>query len=113
MTGPGSGRLGVVYKGRDTITGEFSATESHLELTQTLPLAIVIGEAVAIKLEKLSTTYPQLANERDVYKALQNGFGIPCFHWFGIHMKWNVLVISRLGQSLKDLMKERARPSLL
>ncbi|CAI9774386.1 unnamed protein product [Fraxinus pennsylvanica] len=61
------------------------------------------GEEVAIKLESVKTTHPQLHYESKIYIFLQGGTGIPNLKWFGSEGEYNVMVIDLLGPSLEDL----------
>jgi len=61
------------------------------------------GSDVAIKLEHISTKFPQLAYEYKLYKIFAGGIGIPSIRWFGREGDYNVLVMDLLGPSLEDL----------
>eukprot|EP00416_Gambierdiscus_australes_P035964 CAMPEP_0171110258 /NCGR_PEP_ID=MMETSP0766_2-20121228/71241_1 /TAXON_ID=439317 /ORGANISM="Gambierdiscus australes, Strain CAWD 149" /LENGTH=329 /DNA_ID=CAMNT_0011572103 /DNA_START=51 /DNA_END=1040 /DNA_ORIENTATION=+ len=77
----GSGAFGEVYIGMNVQT----------------------GEEVAIKLEPIKSTHPQLLYESKLYKILAGGVGVPNVHWYGIEGDYNVMVIDLLGPSLEDL----------
>jgi len=61
------------------------------------------GEKVAIKLEPVKSTHPQLLYESKLYKLLGGSFGLPSVHWYGVEGDYNVMVVDLLGPSLKDL----------
>jgi casein kinase 1 len=61
------------------------------------------GSEVAIKLEPVTTKFPQLAYEYKLYKIFHGGVGIPQVRWFGREGEYNVLVMDLLGPSLEDL----------
>jgi serine/threonine protein kinase len=71
---------------------------------------IVSKHDVAIKLEVIDVEQAQVEHEYQVYKSLAGGIGIPAVHWFGTEQDYNVLVLERLGPSLKDLFN-RSRAS--
>jgi hypothetical protein len=48
-----------------------------------------------------------LEHEFYVYQKLGRGTGISCAHWFGVESGFNVMAMSRLGQSLEDLFVRR------
>jgi len=83
----GAGSFGEIYVGRSVAT----------------------NEKVAIKLEKSNHRYPQLLNEKNHYRSLEGGVGIPRFHWFGYAYNHNILVIDKLGCSLEDLFNKCSR----
>jgi len=62
-------------------------------------------EEVAIKMEKASSTHPQLSHEYKVYKVLKSNevMGFPKIRFFGTENDYNVLIMERLGQSLEGL----------
>jgi len=61
------------------------------------------GEEVAVKLESIKSTHPQLLYESKLYKILAGGVGIPDVHWYGVEGDYNVMVLDLLGPSLEDL----------
>lgn len=80
----GSGSFGDVYQGTN----------------------IVSGDPVGIKLEPVTSKFPQLLYEAKLYKLLNSGgavMGIPRVRWSGVEGEYNVLVIDLLGPSLEDL----------
>ncbi|KAJ7431684.1 kinase-like protein [Mycena galericulata] len=68
-----------------------------------LAVHAISGELVAIKLEPLSATHPQLRHEAKVYKKLVGGPCIPRVRWFGNEADYNTMVLDLLGPSLEDL----------
>ncbi|GFT60412.1 casein kinase I isoform epsilon [Nephila pilipes] len=64
---------------------------------------ITTGEEVAIKLECIEMTNSQLEIEREIYKVMQGGVGVPAIKWWGSEGDYNVMVTELLGPSLKDL----------
>ncbi|RMD44045.1 hypothetical protein DV735_g1156, partial [Chaetothyriales sp. CBS 134920] len=56
-----------------------------------------------MKLTHLREDYQALEDERDKYKALSGGVGIPHVLWFGQECDYFVLVHELLGPSLEDL----------
>ncbi|KAJ7629727.1 casein kinase I [Mycena polygramma] len=77
----GSGTFGDIYLGTNTIS----------------------GEEIAIKVEPVTTKYPQLEYESKVYRCLAGGVGVPFARWFGTEGGYNILVLDLLGPSLEDL----------
>ncbi|ETO02144.1 hypothetical protein RFI_35290 [Reticulomyxa filosa] len=77
----GNGSFGVLYEGKDEVT----------------------GETVAIKMEKCSTSYPQLPIEYKIYSGLKGSTGVPAARWYGKEGDYNILVMDMLGPSLEDL----------
>jgi len=77
----GSGSFGEIYLG------------SHIST----------GEEVAIKMESVRTTHPQLLYESKIYRILHGAVGIPTLRWYGVEGDFNVMVIDLLGPSLEDL----------
>jgi serine/threonine protein kinase len=63
---------------------------------------------VAIKLEKLHCSVPQLQWESKLYALLAGGVGIPRLHWCGATKIHNAIVIALLGKSLEELFVSRA-----
>nr|XP_051708161.1 casein kinase I-like [Oryctolagus cuniculus] len=70
---------------------------------------ITNGEEVAVKLESLKTSHPQLLYESKLYKILQGGVGIPHVQWYGPEKDYNALVMDLLGPSLEDLFNVCSR----
>ncbi|CAF0839069.1 unnamed protein product [Adineta ricciae] len=68
-----------------------------------LGINITNGEEVAIKLESVKTSHPQLSFESKLYKILQGGIGIPRIRYYAQEKDYNVLVMDLLGPSLEDL----------
>ncbi|CAK0902224.1 unnamed protein product [Prorocentrum cordatum] len=64
---------------------------------------VTTGEEVAIKLESIKSTHPQLPHESRVYRILAGGVGVPNLHWYGVEGDYNVIGIDLLGPSLEDL----------
>eukprot|EP00301_Raphidiophrys_heterophryoidea_P019474 c4410_g1_i1.p1 GENE.c4410_g1_i1~~c4410_g1_i1.p1 ORF type:complete len:348 (-),score=69.63 c4410_g1_i1:868-1839(-) len=64
---------------------------------------IVSGEEVAVKLEMVKTSHPQLIYESKLYRILQGGPGIPNVRYCGVEGEYNVMVLDLLGPSLEDL----------
>lgn len=58
---------------------------------------------VAVKVERVNCTHPQLAREEKIYKLLKGGTGVPAVMWFGQAHRCNMLVMDLLGSSLEDL----------
>jgi len=77
----GSGSFGDIYIGTD----------------------VQSGVDVAIKLESVKATHPQLLYESKLYKILSGGVGVPNVHWYGVEGEYNVMVLDLLGPSLEDL----------
>jgi casein kinase 1 len=65
---------------------------------------IQTNEEVAVKLEKIRCSHPQLLFESRLIRALQGVAGVPFLHWFGVEGDYNVMVIELLGPSLEDLL---------
>eukprot|EP00397_Hematodinium_sp_SG-2012_P014263 GEMP01014495.1.p1 GENE.GEMP01014495.1~~GEMP01014495.1.p1 ORF type:complete len:305 (+),score=20.90 GEMP01014495.1:163-1077(+) len=76
---------------------------------------IETGQQVAIKLESAKTKNPQLLLEFRIYELIAGGKGVPQVHWYGVHSRYNVLVLDLLGQSLEDAFQAtpKKRCSLL
>lgn len=71
------------------------------------------NEQVAVKLEKVLTSHPQLLYESRLYRIFQGEIGIPTLHWYGVEGTSNVLVMELLGPSLEDLLQaQRGKLSL-
>lgn len=72
---------------------------------------ITNGVSVAIKVEKTSATYPQLAREARLYTLLaphdlrHRVRSVPEYYYFGTEGEYSVLVIELLGYSLDILFK--------
>jgi serine/threonine protein kinase len=60
-------------------------------------------DRVAVKLEKLRCSVPQLPWESKVYTLLSGGVGIPRLHWSGATDKHHAMVVALLGKSLEEL----------
>ena len=60
---------------------------------------------VAIKLEKVRSSHPQLLYESRLIRSLQGGVGMPNIYWFGVEGDYNVMVIELLGSSLEELLQ--------
>jgi casein kinase 1 len=69
------------------------------------------NEEVAVKLEKVRSSHPQLLYESRVIRTLQGGVGIPNIYWYGVEGDYNVMVMELLGPSLEDLL-QFCKPSL-
>lgn len=76
----GNGAFGEVYAGTDTRT----------------------GARVAIKVENVHCSCPQLLYESRVLQELQGHKGIPRRYWFGQEGDSNVLIMQRLGKCLVE-----------
>ncbi|TPX63650.1 hypothetical protein SpCBS45565_g06460 [Spizellomyces sp. 'palustris'] len=63
------------------------------------------GQKVAIKRESSETTCPQLEHEYQMYQALHGLDGFPKVYYGGQEGQYNVIVMERLGPSLKDLLQ--------
>ena len=79
----GEGSFGKVYKARDKNTGKL----------------------VAVKLELVTSKYPQLQKEASIYQALKGMEGIPEIHYFGTEGECNCLVIELFWLSIEDHFK--------
>ncbi|KAJ9161136.1 Casein kinase I isoform delta [Coniochaeta hoffmannii] len=77
----GAGGFGLVYSGTD----------------------LQSGEEVAIKLTYVRDDPEALRGEKETYKALAGGVGIPRVRWFGQECDFYALVHDVLGASLEDL----------
>lgn len=77
----GSGSFGTIYEGED----------------------IRDGTKVAIKLEPLNSSYPQLNFESKLYTLFSGFFQVPKMHLFTKDSKDNIMVMDLLGPSLEDL----------
>jgi serine/threonine protein kinase len=64
---------------------------------------IVTQTPVAVKLEPIRASPPQLSNESKVYRLLAGAAGFPRHDWFGVENDHNVLVFELLGQSIEEL----------
>ncbi|CAO3628994.1 unnamed protein product [Cunninghamella blakesleeana] len=64
---------------------------------------LTTNEDIAVKLESVKATHPQLEYEARVYQLLAGGVGIPFVQWFGKENEFNVLVMDLLGPSMEDL----------
>ena len=58
------------------------------------------NEEVAIKLEPLSTSKPQLNYESKIFNILQGSSGVPQVFWFGVEGDYNCLIMNILGPNL-------------
>ena len=70
-----------------------------------LGINIQSNEEVAVKLEKVRSSHPQLLYESRVIRTLQGGVGIPNIYWYGVEGDYNVMVMELLGPSLEDLLQ--------
>ncbi|PLW29017.1 hypothetical protein PCANC_24923 [Puccinia coronata f. sp. avenae] len=70
------------------------------------------NEEVAIKVESVETTEPQLRNEAKVYSVLKGAVGFPSMRWIGIGSRYTALVLDLLGRSLDRQLCARGRFSL-
>jgi len=65
-------------------------------------------ELVAVKTEKSAAWNQFLLNEGNIYRQLDNGPGIPCVYWFGMHPTgYNMLIMELLGPSLQQVFKKQ------
>jgi len=87
----GSGAFGSIYRGQNVRTKEF----------------------VAIKVEAIIDNLKLLKNESNIYNFLSGSEGIPTIKWYGKDNRNYYMVINLLGKSLKDLMNESKKMSLL
>ncbi len=87
----GSGSFGSIYKGQNVRTKEY----------------------VAIKVEPIMNDLKLLKNESNIYNFLSGLEGIPIIKWYGRDEHNYYMVINLLGKSLKDLMDENKKFSLL
>ena len=62
------------------------------------------NEEVAIKLEEVRCSHPQLLFESKIYRQMQGGPGIPSIHWYGVEGTYNIMILDLLGPSLEDLL---------
>jgi serine/threonine protein kinase len=83
----GSGAFGEIYKG----------------------IVISTGEEVAAKLERAQPRQSQLLSERNLYRVLQGGVGIPNIRWYGAEAGYNILIMDLLGPSLEDAFNKCGR----
>jgi len=63
----------------------------------------------AIKLESSRTRTPQLLLEYRIYELVAGGEGIPKVFWYGVHGRYNVMVMELLGTSLEDAFQSADR----
>jgi serine/threonine protein kinase len=87
----GSGSFGSIYRGQNVRTKEF----------------------VAIKVEPIIDDLKLLKNESNIYNFLSGLEGIPTIKWYGKDNKNYYMVINLLGKSLRDLIDESKKISLL
>lgn len=73
---------------------------------------IETGKQVAIKLESAKTKNPQLLLEYRIYELIAGGRGVPNVYWYGLHSRYNVLVMDLLGQSLEDVLQSTPKKRL-
>ena len=69
-------------------------------------VSISSNEPVALKLERIRSSKPQLENEYRIYRSIQGGIGIPRVFWYSVEDSFNVLAFELLGQSLDSLLKQ-------
>ena len=67
---------------------------------------IKTGQCVAIKLEPLTTSDPQLNTEYETYCLLKNKVGFPVIFYYGHFMENNILIMEKLGCNLEDLFEQ-------
>ncbi|KAN0123247.1 Protein kinase-like domain containing protein [Russula decolorans] len=77
----GAGTFGTVYLGRD----------------------IKKGRDVAVKLEAAQEWGSKLEHEYHVYRATSGIRGIPKMLWYGVEGRYNVMVLSHLGCTFKEM----------
>lgn len=70
------------------------------------------GRTVAAKMEKWNAEPPQLEIEYNMYRHLRGCVGVPELFWFSRNeivcgKRKNVLIISKLGKSLEEVMQSR------
>eukprot|EP00929_Paragymnodinium_shiwhaense_P047196 TRINITY_DN23938_c0_g1_i1.p1 TRINITY_DN23938_c0_g1~~TRINITY_DN23938_c0_g1_i1.p1 ORF type:complete len:376 (+),score=100.65 TRINITY_DN23938_c0_g1_i1:135-1262(+) len=63
------------------------------------------NEGVAIKLESVKASVPQLIYEAKLYRLIGRLRGLPQIYWYGVEGDYNVMVIELLGPSLDDLFE--------
>jgi len=73
---------------------------------------IETNKQVAIKLESAKTKNPQLLLEYRIYELIAGGNGVPNVYWYGVHSKYNVLVMDLLGASLEDALQATPKKRL-
>jgi len=61
------------------------------------------GYEYAIKMEHTKSKNQLLLYEREVYKILSDGIGIPLVEYSGVENEYHVMVMELLGPSLEDL----------
>ncbi|XP_024382400.1 uncharacterized protein [Physcomitrium patens] len=61
------------------------------------------NQQVAMKLENINATHPQLLYESKLYRILHGGPGIANMQWYGLQGQFRVLVMDLLGPTLEDL----------
>ncbi|KAG1853033.1 kinase-like domain-containing protein [Suillus subluteus] len=64
---------------------------------------IINNDAVAIKLESITTQPSSVQRKYTILKRLEGGVGIPCALWFGRESQYHALVLGLLGPSLHNL----------
>lgn len=62
------------------------------------------GEEVTLKRITSGLSQMYVRGEKETYKALDAGIGIPRVHWFGQECDYYVLVHDLLGPSFEDLL---------
>jgi len=77
----GNGSFGVLYKGKNNITGEI----------------------VAIKMENIKDETKMLKNETKIYQYLKGVNGVPAILYFGIYETKYYMVLPLLGNSLREI----------
>ncbi|KAI9322961.1 hypothetical protein DFJ73DRAFT_921093 [Zopfochytrium polystomum] len=70
---------------------------------------VATGKHAAVKRELKDVSRPQLEHEYKVYQLLSGAEGFPRVYYYGVEGDYNVLVMERLGPSLK--MQQRNSPT--
>jgi hypothetical protein len=63
------------------------------------------GRDVAVKLEVALEWGSKLEQEYNVYQAISGIRGIPKVLWYGMEGRYNVMVLSRLGRTFKEMVQ--------
>lgn len=65
---------------------------------------IITAENVSIKLERVDSKHPLLEEERQVYRSLAGGVGVPFVRDFYTDNDYRAMVLDLLGPSLEDML---------
>lgn len=74
-----------------------------------LALNISNARQVAIKVEALTSRYPQLEYEARVYRALSGNVGVPFVEFYGTLKDSHLMAMDLLGSSLEDFFNVCSR----